>query len=67
MYEEVMTEESFSNLATETDAIRDFLNKEENSAFYVAIPLIPDDVICKVSQIISWYNSLIIIYLYKCY
>ena len=54
-----MTEESFSNLATETDAIRDFLNKEENSAFYVAIPLIPDDVICKVSQISSWYKNLI--------
>ena len=49
IYEEKMSDESFS-LKSNFDAIRDFVDKHEPStAFYTNRGLIPDDVICKVS------------------
>ena len=49
IYEEKMSDDSFS-LKSNFDAIRDFVDKHEtNTAFYTNRGLIPDDVICKVS------------------
>ena len=43
-----MTEKSFSSYLDYDDVFEDFLQKEPNSAFYTALDLVPDDILCKV-------------------
>lgn len=47
IYEQIMTEESFSKL-TSYEAMHDFLKEGANVAFYTSLDLIPDDIFCKV-------------------
>ena len=42
-----MTEESFSKLSAD-EALREFLDMGQTTAFYTSLDSIPDDVICKV-------------------
>ena len=50
LYEQKMTEESFSKFSAD-EAIREFLDMGQTSAFYTSLDSIPDDVICKVSEV----------------
>ena len=45
-----MNEESFSKLSAD-EAIREFLDMGQTTAFYTSLDSIPDDVICKVSEV----------------
>ena len=47
-----MTDKSFSGYSDYNDIFEDFLQKEPNSAFYTALGLIPDDILCKVCIVI---------------
>ena len=52
IYELRMTDKSFSGYSDYNDIFEDFLQKEPNSAFYTALGLIPDDILCKVCIVI---------------
>ena len=43
-----MTEASFGTDMSATEAIRDFVNKDPNSAFFTFESMIPNDIKCKV-------------------
>ena len=60
-----MTEKSFSSYSNYNDIFEDFLQKEPNSAFYTALDLVPDDILCKVCIAIQGFEYLSILFPFK--